>query len=41
MKPEQLELNGLRFAGAEKNVGVLETVGTAWQHVGYCQAPYQ
>jgi len=41
MKPEQLELNELRFAGAEKNVGVLKIAGTAWRHVGYRQAPYQ
>jgi len=41
MKPEQLELNGLRFAGAEKNVGVPETIRTTWRHVGYRQALYQ
>jgi len=39
MKPEQWELNGLRFAGVEKNVGVPETAGTAWRHIGYLQVP--
>jgi len=29
LKPEQLELNGLRFTSAEKNVGVLGITGTA------------
>jgi len=27
-------VNGLRFASAEKNVGVLGTAGTTWRHVG-------
>ena len=34
-------LKGLRFAGANENVGVPRTAGTAWRHVGYRQAPYQ
>jgi len=34
-------VNGLRFTGAKKSVGVPGIVRTAWQHISYHQAPYQ